>query len=262
MTRVALVTGAARGIGAATVDALVERGYAVVAVDGCSGEDGPDGVAYPLATQEDLVALGERHADSLITVVADVRRPSELTSAVGLAVERFGRLDVAVAAAGVMVGGHSQWETPTEHVTTLFDVNTNGVWNTAAAVIPAMLNGPQPSGCRFVAVASAAGERGFFHLSAYTASKHAVIGIVRGLAADLVGTGITAVAVSPGSTRTAMLTATSALYSTEPEDLARHQGLQRLIEPEEIAETIALCCSPAGAVLNGSVIHADGNFLG
>jgi SDR family mycofactocin-dependent oxidoreductase len=260
--RVALVTGAARGIGAATVDALVERCYDVVAVDSCAGQDGPPGVAYHLATPDDLAALGERHGERVHTVTADVREPAQMDATVLRALEHFGRLDVAVAAAGVMVGGHAQWETPADHVSTLFDVNAFGVWNTASAVIPAMLNGPAPSGCRFVAVASAAGERGLFHLSAYTASKHAVIGIIRGLAADLVGTGITAVAVSPGSTRTAMLAATSALYSTEPEDLARHQGLQRLIEPEEIAETIALCCSSAGAVLNGSVVHADGNFLG
>jgi SDR family mycofactocin-dependent oxidoreductase len=257
-----MVTGAARGIGAATVDALVKRGYAVVAVDSCSGTDGPTGVAYPLASPADLSSLGERHGDSVLTMTADVRQRSDMATVVEAALEKFGRVDVAVAAAAVMVGGDSQWETPAEHVSTLFDVNVQGVWNTAAAVVPAMLTGPEPSGCRFVALASAAGERGLFHLAAYTASKHAVIGVVRGLAADLVGTGVTAVAVSPGSTRTAMLAATSALYSTEPEDLALHQGLRRLIEPHEIAETISLCCSLEGAVLNGSVVRADGNFLG
>jgi NAD(P)-dependent dehydrogenase (short-subunit alcohol dehydrogenase family) len=57
-----------------------------------------------------------------------------------------------------------------------------------------------------------------------------------------------------------MLSATAGLYGTTPEDLASHQGLRRLIEPEEIAATILLCCSSAGAVLNGSVIRADGGF--
>jgi NAD(P)-dependent dehydrogenase (short-subunit alcohol dehydrogenase family) len=125
-----------------------------------------------------------------------------------------------------------------------------------------MLDGPNPAECRFVAVASAAGERGLFKLAGYVASKHAVIGIVRGLAADLVGTGLTAVAVSPGSTDTPMLAATADLYDTTPGGLAEHQGIRRLIAPEEIAATIALCCSPAGAALNASVIRADGGFSG
>src|SRR5205085_7770602 len=123
------------------------------------------------------------------------------------------------------VGGLPLWRTPDEHLKTLLDVNVLGVWNTAAAVVPTMLGGPDPQGCRFVAIASAAGERGLFHLSGYTASKHAVIGIVRGLAADLVGTGMTAVAIAPGSTRTAMLAATADLYEATPADLAQHQGI-------------------------------------
>jgi NAD(P)-dependent dehydrogenase (short-subunit alcohol dehydrogenase family) len=140
------------------------------------------------------------------------------------------------------------------------DVNMLGVWNTAAAVIPVMLASDAPAHCRFVAIASAAGERGLFKLTGYSASKHAVIGIVRGLAADLVGTGVTAMAVAPGSTRTFMLEATADLYDAAPEDLAAHQAIRRLIEPEEIAATIALCCSTAGAALNGSVVRADGGF--
>jgi len=59
-----------------------------------------------------------------------------------------------------------------------------------------------------------------------------------------------------------MLAATAGLYNTTPGELARHQGIRRLIEPEEIAATIALCCSPAGAALNGSVVRADGGFNG
>jgi NAD(P)-dependent dehydrogenase (short-subunit alcohol dehydrogenase family) len=143
-----------------------------------------------------------------------------------------------------------------------FRHNVRGVWNTAASTIPVMLAGDDPAGCRFVAVASAAGERGLFNLAGYVASKHAVIGIVRGLAADLIGTGLTAVAVAPGSTRTPMLAATADLYDSTPEQLADHQGIRRLLEPEEIAASIALCCSPAGAALNGTVLRADGGFTG
>jgi SDR family mycofactocin-dependent oxidoreductase len=260
--RVALVTGAARGIGAATVAALCAQGYAVTAVDSCGAEHPPPGVAYPLASPGDLDAVARPYGDQVLAIHADVRDPAALRSAVADTVTRFGRLDAAVAAAGVLVGGQPLWETPAEQLATLFDVNAVGVWNTAAAVVPAMLAGAEPAGCRFVAVASAAGERGLFRLAGYSASKHATIGIVRGLAADLAGTGITAVAVSPGSTRTAMLEATASLYDTAAERLADHQLIRRLLDPSEIAATIALCCSRDGAALNGSVVHADGGFTG
>jgi SDR family mycofactocin-dependent oxidoreductase len=260
--RVALVTGAARGIGAATVAALCQLEYSVTALDVCKGGDVPDGVGYPLATPDELRAVAARFPGQVLAIESDVREPEALDAAVNATIVRFGRLDAAVAAAGVVVGGLSQWETPQTHLRTLIDVNVLGVWNTAAAVIPTMLAGSDPSGCRIVAIASAAGERGLFNLAGYTASKHAVVGIVRGLAADLVGTGMAAIAIAPGSTRTPMLAATADLYNTTPLELADHQGIRRLIEPDEIAEVIALCCSPAGAALNGSVISADGGFNG
>lgn len=260
--RVALVTGAARGIGAATVESLCQRGYAVAALDICGGGGTAPGLTYPLATPDDLQLLVRRHPGQVLAIESDVRDREAIQSAVNASIARFGRLDAVVAAAGVIVGGLPQWETPDEHLKTLWEVNVVGVWNTAAVTIPRMLAGPDPSGCRFVAIASAAGERGLFNLTGYSASKHAVIGIVRGLAADLVGTGVCAVAVAPGSTRTAMLDATAELYGVTPNELALHQGIRRLIEPDEIAETIALCCSPAGAALNGSVVRADGGFGG
>ncbi len=260
--RVALVTGAARGIGAATVATLCAQGYGVTALDVCSGGDVLPGVGYPLATPQELDALATRFPEQVLAIRSDVRDREALDLAVNATVDRFGRLDAVVAAAGVVVGGLRQWDTPDEHLRTLIEVNVLGVWNTAAATIPTLLGQPDPTGCRFVAISSAAGERGLFNLTGYAASKHAVIGIVRGLAADLVGTGVTAVAIAPGSTRTPMLQATADLYATTPQDLADHQGIRRLIEPEEIAATIALCCSPEGAVLNGSVVRADGGFGG
>ena len=260
--RVALVTGAARGIGAATVRELLRLGYAVTALDVCTGGDVPPGVGYPLATPDDLRRVAALDPDRVLAVECDVRDREALELAVNATLVRFGRLDAVVAAAGVVVGGLLQWETPDEHLTTLLEDNVLGVWNTATATIPVLLNMPAPTEGRFVAIASAAGERGLYKLTGYTASKHAVIGIVRGLAADLVGTGVTAVAVAPGSTDTAMLAATADLYNATPAELADRQGIRRLLAPEEIAATIALCCSPAGAALNGSVVRADGGFGG
>jgi SDR family mycofactocin-dependent oxidoreductase len=237
---VALVTGAARGIGAATVRTLVQRGYGVVALD--------------LATTESA----QPH-DRVAVVRGDVRDPGDVAAAVDLARERWGRLDVAVAAAAMILGGRPLWQTPVADLEQLWRTDLVGVWNVAAAAVPAMLAGPDPSRGRMVAIASAAGTRGLYGLSAYTVVKHAVVGLVRGLAADLVGTGVSAVAVAPGATRTVMLEETARLYgldSTEP--LADSVLLRRLLEPTELAEAVGFCCSRAGAVLNGSVLAADG----
>ena len=265
ITRVALVTGAARGIGAATVDRLCGLGYHVVALDLCA-ESAPDslpGVGYALGTAAELDAVGARHPGRVLPVRADVRDAAALASAADVAIDAFGRIDVAVAAAAVIVGGKPLWETPQEHLRTVLDIDAIGVWNTAAAVVPHMLRSDAPHECRFVAVASAAGERGLFHLAAYNAAKHAVIGMVRGLAADLVATGITAVAVSPGSTDTAMLAATADLYNLpSASDLANSQLVRRLLTPGEVASTVAFCCSIDAAALNGSVVSATGGFGG
>ena len=240
MTRVVLVTGAARGIGAATVRALVGRGDRVVAVD-------------------ELAAAPR--GDRVVAHIADVRDRAALAGAVDLALDRWGRLDAAVAGAAVIAGGHPLWETPESERDLLWDVDVKGVWNTAAVTVPAMLAGPDPAGARFVGIASAAAHHGLHHLAAYNAAKHAVVGLVKGLAADLVGTGVTACAVSPGSTRTPMLEATAALYGLSDVDVfAENELLRRILEPEEVAATIAFCCSPEAAALNGSVVHADGGF--
>ena len=248
------MTGAARGIGAATVARLVADDYCVVALDSCEG--------HPLATRADLDAVAAAHGDRVLPVVADVRDRAALTAAVAEAVRTWGHLDVAVAAAGVVRGGLPLWETPDADLDLLWDVAAKGVWNTAAATVPAMLAGPHPESCRFVAVASAAGTRGLHRLAAYNAAKHAVVGIVKGLAADLVGTGVTASAVSPGSTDTEMLRATAALYDVTIHQLAERQLIRRVIDPAEVAAAIAFCASPAGGVVNGTVLHADGGFTG
>jgi SDR family mycofactocin-dependent oxidoreductase len=260
LDRVALVTGAARGIGAATVRALCDEGYGVVAVDGCGGTDDGD-LGYPLAEPAQLLGLADLYPDRVIPVVADVRDRDGLAAAAATAIERLGRLDVAVAAAAVIAGGQPLWETPEPRLRRLLEVDVVGVWNTAAVTVPHMLGGPAPSGCRFVAIASAAGTRGLFGLTGYTAAKHAVVGLVRGLAEDLAGTGVTAVAVAPGSTRTDMLTATARLYGLDDVDtFTRSALIRRLLDPDEVAATIAFCCSREAAALNGSVVSADGGF--
>ncbi|MGD0375684.1 MAG: mycofactocin-coupled SDR family oxidoreductase [Streptosporangiaceae bacterium] len=257
--RVAVVSGAARGIGAAVVRRLAGDGWAVVAVDCCA--DDPD-VPYPLASPDQLAALAAAFPQ-VCPVQADVRDAAALTGAVAAAEREFGRLDAAVAAAAVILGGGPAWELSDTGWRTLLDVDVTGVLNLARAAVPALLRSPQPRHGRFVALASAAAHRGLWRLGGYCAAKHAVLGLVRGLACDLQGTGVNAVAISPGSTRTDMLQATADIYQlADAEQLADHQLVRRLLEPEEVASVVAWACSPEASAVTGSVLHADGGFTG
>ncbi|GAA5145543.1 Rv2750 family mycofactocin-dependent SDR oxidoreductase [Pseudonocardia eucalypti] len=254
----AVVTGAARGIGAAVVRRLAGDGWRVVAVDACADDPAVD---YPLATPADLDDVAR--AGEVLPVVADVRDQAAICDAVRKAVDQFGGLDAAVAAAAVMTGGRPLWETSDEQWDVLNSVGLRGVLHLARAAVPALLERPAPRSGRFVALASAAAHHGLYHLAPYCAVKHGVLGLVRGLAADLRGTGVTATAVSPGSTDTAMLAATAALYDLEsPERFGAQQLVDRLLQPDEIAAAVSWLCGPESGALTGSALMADGGFVG
>lgn len=254
---VAVVTGAARGIGAAVVRRLATTGWSVVAVDRCADDPAVD---YPLARPDELTSLSEQGSE-VQTLIADVREPEALAGACDLAVRRYGRLDAAVAGAAVILGGEPVWELSQQRWRALVDIDVTGVLNLARAAVPRLLEAPEPRQGRFVALASAAAHQGLWRLGGYCAAKHAVVGLVRGLACDLQGTGVTAVAVSPGSTRTDMLRATAELYGLDDtESLGAHQLVRRLLTPDEVAAAVAWLCSPESAAVTGSVVHADGGF--
>ncbi|MPY81068.1 MAG: SDR family mycofactocin-dependent oxidoreductase [Actinophytocola sp.] len=258
MARVAVVTGAARGIGAATVHRLADAGWRVVAVDRCA--DDPR-VGYPLGTKEQLTSVAKAHPGVVLDVVADVQDIDALRDVVARAEQEFGGVDAAIAAAAVITGGRPLWETDPTDFDPLFDVGVHGVANLARAAVPAMLRRPEPRSGRFVALASAAAHHGMRHLAGYNAAKHAVYGLVRGLAHDLRGTGVTATAVSPGSTRTAMLAESARIYDLDdPDAFAGHQLLGRILEPDEVAATVCWLCSTDAGAITGSVVHADGGF--
>jgi SDR family mycofactocin-dependent oxidoreductase len=215
----------------------------------------------PMSGPADLDAVAARWPGQVKAVVADVRDAGALAAVVSEAERDHGGLDAAVAAAAVIGGGKAMWDEPPQTLETLWDINVRGTWHLAAAAVPAMLRRPEPRSGRFVAVASAAGHLGMWHLAAYITSKHAVVGLVLGLATDLRGTGVTATAVSPGSTRTLMLSATAALYDLEdPEELSHHQLVERLLEPAEVAAAICWLCSEQASAMTGSVLHADGGL--
>ena len=173
----ALVTGAARGIGAAVTHRLVGRGFHVVAVDGCAGAEG--GTAYGLATPADLDAVAGDHPGAVTPVVADVRDAAALAAVVERVRAERGGLSVVVAGAAIIAGGDALWETDDALLDAVWRADAVSVWNTAKATLPLLLEQPADARPTFVALTSAAGEHGLYHLSAYCMAKHAVVGLVR-----------------------------------------------------------------------------------
>ena len=144
--RVALVTGAGRGIGAATVTALAASGWRVVAADRCADDPA---LPYPLGSRDELdrvaasacAAAGDQ---TVVAVQADTRDAGALTAAVGLAEDRWGGLDAAIAAAGVIAGGVPAWQLPPEQEQAVLDINLGGVLALARVAVPALLRRPAP----------------------------------------------------------------------------------------------------------------------
>ena len=261
---VAVVTGAARGIGAATAVRLAARGLTVALIDlplespGRLGEvAGPYRPAHGADLDEAAAACGGRgHAHA-----ADVRDRRALQEVIDTVVTHHGSVDIVVAAAGAVAGGDPLWSTDDEVWQSMIDINLTGVFNIALTTIPSMLAAPEPRSGRFVAVASAAAHHGLPRLAAYTASKHGVAGLVKALAAELADSGVTANAVCPGSTATAMLDASAAIYGIDDREVFAEQArIGRLIDADEIAATIEWLCLDAPSALTGSMLDVDGGF--
>ena len=252
--RTALVTGAARGIGAATVRRLAADGWAVLAVDVA----GDVGLPYAMGTKADLEALAGPYVRPF---VADVRDPQALTAAVAAAESEFGGLDAALAVAGVIGGGVPLWQMPDDEVHAVLDINLTGVVNLARVAVPALLRRPAPRTGRFLAVASAAATRGLPMLAAYCAAKAGVTGLIRALAVELGDTGVTANAVSPGSTDTPILAESARLYGlADATGFAAQQPMHRLLDPDEVAAVLAFLASEASSGMTGAVVPVDGGL--
>jgi SDR family mycofactocin-dependent oxidoreductase len=261
--RVALVTGAARGIGAATVLALAAQDWAVLALDLAAGDPA---LPYPLGSEAELatvVAEANRRAggERVRACVADVRDRGAVQAAVRRTVDDWGGLDAAIAAAGVIAGGVPLWEVPREQERAVLEVNLGGVVNLARAAVPALLHRPAPRSGRLLAVTSAAATRGLPMLAAYCAAKAGVAGLIRSLGAELGGTGVTANAVSPGSTDTPILAESARLYGLAgAASFADQQPVRRLLEPAEVAAVLAFLAGPASSAMTGAVVPVDGGL--
>jgi len=259
---VAVVTGAARGIGAAVASGLAAAGWDLVLGD-VAGPDAVAGLSYELAGPADLAGVAracEKLGASVETAGCDVRDEDAVRALVGRA---GGRIRAAVAVAGILAADGPAWEQSAADLDRDLSVNLHGVANLARAAVPGLLAGPDPAAGRFVAVISSAATRGLPRLASYVAAKHAALGFVRSLAADLAPSGVTANAVLPGSTRTRMLARTAQAYGlSSVEDFAAHQRIGRLLEPAEVAAAVVWLCSAAASGVTGTAVGVDGGFTG
>jgi 3-oxoacyl-[acyl-carrier protein] reductase len=245
--KVALVTGAASGMGRATAHLLADEGARVAVVD--LGADRVDGVVGEIASVH-----GAERAGGWVTDVAD---PEAITALVAAVVTHFGRLDILVNNAGVsLVGGattpEAEFEDAWRHT---FDVNLTAHARLIRAALPHL----QAHGeGRVVNIASTEGIVATGGIAAYTAAKHGVIGLTKSFAVEIGRTGVTVNCVCPGPINTGM---TAAIPDAAKETYARRRvPLRRYGEPEEVAHMTLSLCLPAASFVNGAVVVVDGGM--
>src|SRR5258707_1880514 len=244
-TPVVLITGALTGIGRATALAFAKEGARIV-IAGRRDEAG-----------QNLVAELRRLDAEAEYLNADVRHEDDVRNLVDKTVARFGRLDVAVNAAGTEGKPGPVTEQSAETYAATFDTNVLGTLLSMKHELRVML--PQGSGS-IVNVSSAYGSVGAPGASVYVASKHAVEGLTKSAALEVAGTGVRVNVVAPGTTDTGMLTRfantdqnKAALVSTVP--------VKRLAAPEEIAHVIAFVASANASYMTGASIPVDGGMI-
>ena len=210
-------------------------------------------------------AVAERFAAD--RVIALGRADCDVTddAAVAETFERIGPVDVLVNSAGISSSAPLA-RTSLDDWRAQIDVNATGAFLCTRAVLPGMLE--RGSG-RVVTVASTAGRAGARYTAAYSASKHAAVGLMRAVAAEVAGTGVTANAVCPAFVRTDMTARSverivAATGRTEAEAEAALAGaapLGRLLEPEEVAFAVAFLAAPEAGAINGQTLILDGGGI-
>ncbi len=239
--KVAIVTGASRGIGRSTALALASEGAKVV-VNYASSSSAADQVVA------EITAMGSE----AIAVAADVSKADQVDALVNAAIEKWGRIDILVNNAGI-TRDTLLLRMKIEDWQAVIDLNLTGVFLCTRAVSKIMLK--QRSG-RIVNITSVAGQMGNPGQANYSAAKAGVIGFTKTVAKELASRGITVNAVAPGFITTDM---TQDLKSDE---ILKFIPLNRYGQPEEVAGMICfLAASPAAAYITGQVMNVDGGMV-
>ena len=247
--KVAIVTGAATGIGGATALAFAKDGADVVLTDVNESALGE--------RLKEIEATGGRG----IAVIADVTQTADARRAASKAVEAFGGIDYLVASAGIQTYG-TVVDTDEDTWDRTLAVNAKGVYLAAKYCVPEMV---KRGGGAIVTVASVQGLFSQPNVAAYSASKGAVIAMTRTMAIDHAGDNIRANSLCPGSVDTPLLRFAAETYSPDdPESALEEWGklhtLGRIAQPEEMAKVALFLCSDDASFMTGAAIVADGGL--
>lgn len=236
--KIALITGAARGLGAAIADVFLREGATVIMTDLQVGED----------------ELRARQADERVRFLKhDVTDEQQWAAVVDFARSEFGRLDILVNNAGIS-GVHPFADTAPELWQTLIAVMQTGPYLGMRTCIPAMLEG---GGGAIVNIASTNALRGMPQTAAYTSAKHGLLGLTKALALEYAAAGIRINAVCPGAMATPML---KKALGSELEAFAGRVPLGRFSDPHEVAELVSFIASPRASFCIGAAFVADGGM--
>ena len=243
--QVALITGAASGIGLATARAFAEAGAALALVD-----VNPDALR---SAANELASVGR----SNIPIICNVADENEVAAMVQQTMSTFGQLDIAFNNAGIHAPVAETADALGEDSDRVIAINLRGVWNCMKYELRHMRK--RGSGV-IVNCSSQSGLVGTAGLGAYTASKHGVIGLTKSAALEYAAKSIRINAVCPGSTDTPMV---ANALANEPETMKavmKEIPLGRLGKSEEIASAVVWLCSPGAAFMTGQAIVPDGGY--